>query len=894
MISHKTESRQGLRGHAVCCVILLGWAASLVASASAMADDESARRTKQLKEDLQAMQSRCQTWSMDCIVHVYDHPRLNSPKEIDDQLQRLLESGFGSMQLRESTAYRVARDQAMFRVDHEALSGSNLEQVFAAFDGQILRSRYPGVASVNQSDFASFEDAMPYPLDPVAENPLGFITSHWCDNIFHEHIADDGKVSEELIDGLACYRIDLVSEFSSGKTIWLAKDRDLIPVRFLEQQSDDGSVRLQVTGFHKVATTNNVVQWLPKGYVEIKQNTSSCLASRIEIEPAQRHRNGNTFRVINQRQPPLLAKQLKRNNAGVGPPMATPGVLPATSSLPVKRHWLSSIIQRHAYTTTACVLPLIFIAMLWVRGRNHKTKLKQSGSEPDVDDAKKSSRFVVLGRLISVAPFGLAFAWLCWRVLAVMPATFQTMTVSMAAIAALITVYIANRKQQPELLRRLLFNQVHYFTLVSLAWCCFQPSLSGILSLILLGAMSIWLLKRKPIAMTVPKFLKHPRFGRRRLWAIAGVVLSMLVYGGCCTVESWWEKSVALGMAGLFGLLWIVVMFAFVRRFSLMSLLCLCLCFAALMASYRGAADQILQRKRTIDVVTSLGGTIRFRGGYRDRSWWIRTPEGLWIPRTIAGQIGNAAIYSVTGIDLPVDSFTPENVRRWNFDDLTSITLRPAVDQSSSHSISAAVQAIPSSAKLGIFYAEPGVIDDEGLRTLTRMGSLRHLGVNLDGESPTDVITKFPHLKSFGLQNARLGVKECKLLGNLPDLNVLCFEETTFIDKNIPINFSSSAEACVISKSTVSAPWMAWCSSVCESYMTLVQCKLSPECYSDAENVFKYTSHLEFRSMNVTVTQLEQLAKVKSMKSLHLNATGIKEKQVEAFSAMRPDVTVRW
>ena len=167
----------------------------------------------------------------------------------------------------------------------------------------------------------------PYPLDPVAENPLGFITSHWCDNIFHEHIADDGKVSEELIDGLACYRIDLVSEFSSGKTIWLAKDRDLIPVRFLEQQSDDGSVRLQVTGFHKVATTNNVVQWLPKGYVEIKQNTWSCLASRIEIEPAQRHRNGNTFRVINQRQPPLLAKQLKRNNAGVGPPMATPGVL---------------------------------------------------------------------------------------------------------------------------------------------------------------------------------------------------------------------------------------------------------------------------------------------------------------------------------------------------------------------------------------------------------------------------------------------------------------------------------------------------------------------------------------------------------------------------------------
>ena len=885
-----------------------------------LADDPSVssmKLRKELVDDLEGVRERCQRWSFDCATESFAATAETPADNIDQHIAKLIADQKEWGEHLVSKACRVAKDDAKFRIDDEFLSAGTIDRTWNAFDGKVLRTRstngyYANSPDLNylNSETIGFPESQSFVATPVEllSLVLSRNVSHYVPLMQQTFpILSEGKfpavqaavkVSREKIDGLDCYRIDHVEHMGYSETVWLAVDRDLSLVRIDARTHNDDSPttvvqRIQAVGF-QTCSSGNESFWLPNQYISVYQNPGDEKIDRIHISPSNRHEAASTFRVVDQTEPALLAAKLKQVQANANStfPAKTTGAA-ARPAMQWKRVQTGTQQRSRPYWVAfgAILVAVMIGALGWRRHR------KQVSSQRDGSADSPSSVHQLMKMIRSVAghlPFALILTALLWIPISEMPSSFRQIAGLLGGVVAVIVgIAVRGCANTEEAVRRTAIFATAFTVFVSSFWCLMQPSMIAGLAFCGSLGLLLWLAKGNAIAV---RHVRLPRMvGARAKSAAVGTCLSGVVFAASCCVESWWEKGVATGMAGLFGLAWLLVTIAISRRATLMNLLCVCLCFAVLMSSYRSAADSIQRRKRMIDDVTMAGGTVGFDRDKSDFGLWTHTPEKLWIPSWLANSIGDAAKRKVASVTLPSDSFTASRVRRWNFDDLKKINIEAVSDQSARiPDITDAILAIPPSARLRDVSSEHSYIRDTGLERLSRIDDIRWLALNCKFGSPSREIANFDHLESLSLFDVECDNGALEMMSKLPDLGVLWFENVDYVATDVAARFSSSATYVGVSKSKVPASWAAWLSAMSVEDIRFYDCDIDAECFANAETIFKHAKSIQFSSTKVTPTDLMMLSDVKKLESIMLENSGLKKQTIESFTRSRPDVTINW
>lgn len=377
----------------------------------------------------------------------------------------------------------------------------------------------------------------------------------------------------------------------------------------------------------------------------------------------------------------------------------------------------------------------------------------------------------------------------------------------------------------------------------------------------------------------------EPNYRVRTIAGIVGVILTLATLIALSMVRSWGEHGVAIAAAGLFGLLWIAMMKCFMRnmRFSLATILCLSACVAMLLSGLQKASREIRTRQAMMDSLNAdPDAMMNYRNTVWGNSFWVQTPGGLQMPRSLAREFGNAALGVVRKATIPRDKFTSRTLGQWNLDHTTSIDVvaRSETSNEAPYVVPvSAINAIPLSARLQHFACD-GVLDDKAVDSLKRFkSSLRHLAFSTAQNAVPPALLELRSLEYVGINDARIDAAVTELLAKLPTQTRIVLANPTFTEDALSAKAFPN-QSIHLGSANIDQTMLDWISKSQQTEILWHKCRIDPGVDLSAIK----TLNLSIYSTQLSDKHLMTLSDSLQLETVILSRTAVTPKGFDAFS----------
>lgn len=383
------------------------------------------------------------------------------------------------------------------------------------------------------------------------------------------------------------------------------------------------------------------------------------------------------------------------------------------------------------------------------------------------------------------------------------------------------------------------------------------------------------------LALRRGRRLREWGIAHRNLFRIGGIGILASVFLIAWVQTGWYRHGIALFVAGVSGLVWMLFVAALTaeRTIRIQTMLWVMLCFSMVFAGWSMGIGRSYRRARMIEEIRSAGGRVS------EVSWWDQR-DVLNLPQWSVSIFGQSSMM-VDHIAVPVEVFSPAAVRSWCFDDVTSIRifsdkkLTPVIR-------SDAIEAIPTGSKLERFHVSGCSIEERGIEVLSRFGSIETLRLHLQGNALPRQLGQFKTLRSLYLTNAIVDDDFIKSIRTLPSLY-----DMTLVDPVFEMNYSAKPEIAISYLTITGGTLDAASLSVLGSYgssMRLIGCRIL--LHGDDSLEMLETKRLWIEQCGLTNAMLLRFAGLPKLNWITSRGDAVTQNGREAFEAKRPDVAV--
>lgn len=387
-------------------------------------------------------------------------------------------------------------------------------------------------------------------------------------------------------------------------------------------------------------------------------------------------------------------------------------------------------------------------------------------------------------------------------------------------------------------------------------------------------------------------FAKHTRFGRwlgeivsrRRRFGAAVGVIGMITMAYCTWfVPGWMQQGIALLIAGVFGILWflVITIMSGRRTFSINAALWLAFCVALVFAGYSGGLKRSQMRQSMADQIRAAGGRVNL-------GQWDADQTPFYIPEQLNAFLGDAFAGTVNSMLIPQQIFTAANVHSWCVDEAEGILIAPeskehfAVDANT-------ISAIGASERLRHFWVTGGSLNDEAIDRLKRFPNLTSLRFNCDGKSVPENLVALQGLQILAFENAVINDALLAIVSQLPALEMLVFSNVQAIepiDDNVTLKLESGLH---LHRSEITPRGLQSLGNL-PTQLLLVQCNLNWQAIDRI--AMPKTTAIHFDCPKLTDQWLSRLQVSEKMESIGIHNANITPAAFESFSQKYPSVVI--
>ncbi len=369
--------------------------------------------------------------------------------------------------------------------------------------------------------------------------------------------------------------------------------------------------------------------------------------------------------------------------------------------------------------------------------------------------------------------------------------------------------------------------------------------------------------------------------GHRNLFRIAGVGILVSVFLIAWFQTGWYRHGIALFVAGVSGLVWMLFAAALTaqRTIRIQTMLWGTSCVSLVFAGWSMGISRFRSRARMI-------GEIRSAGGRVTEVFWLVQREESNLPKWSVSIFGQPDMM-VDHLSIPVELFSPAAVRSWCFDDVTSLHLYSEKERTPVIKTEA-IEAIPTGTKLESFQVSGCSIDERGIEMLGQFDGIETLRLQLQGNALPRQLGQFKTLRSFYLTNAIVDEGFIQSISTLPSLY-----DMTLVDPVFEINNSTESDTAISYLTITGGTLDAKSLTVLGSYgrsVRLIECRL--RLHGDDSLEMPETKALYIERCGLTDAMLLRFAGLPKLNWITSRGDAVTQSGCVAFEAKGPDVAI--